>query len=92
MTAERQVGRINFQIKSRGTKSLSSASSLNVKAQSYKLVELSPDVLKEYRMCETNELVQLWKEKQEQLKSDGVSQKESENLKINKHRNGDLTK
>ena len=94
MDAERRKGRINYELKIRGTRGLKSASSSNVKAQSYETVELNSDVLKEYRKLssKTNELMKAWNETQNQLVYDGVFKKESKNLKIYKRRNYDLSK
>ena len=94
MAAERQVGRINYELKIRGSKGLKAASSSNVKAQSYDLVELDSTILREYRKMsdKMNELMKSWTDLQNQLTCAGVSKKETENLKIDKRRNSDLSK
>ena len=94
MTAERQVGRINYELKIRGSKGLKVASSSNVKAQSYELVEPDSTILREHRKIsnKTNELMKSWVDQQNQLTCAGVTKKETENLKIDKRRNSDLSK
>ena len=94
MAAERQVGRINYELKIRGSKGLKVASSSNVKAQSYELVELDSTILREHRKIsnKTNELMKSWIDQQNQLTCAGVTKKETENLKIDKRRNSDLSK
>ena len=49
MAVERWVGRINCELKIRGSKGLKAGSSSNVKAQSHELVELDSTILREYR-------------------------------------------
>ena len=94
MAAERQVGRINYEMKIRGSKRLKAASSSNVKAQSYELVELDSTILREHRKIsnKTNELMKSWVDQQNQLTYARVTKKETENLKIDKRQNSDLSK
>ena len=94
MTAERQVGRINYELKIRGSKGLKAASSSKVKAQSYELVELDSTILREHKKIsnKTNELMKSWVGQQNQLTCAGVTMKETEKLKIDKRQNSDLSK
>ena len=94
MAAERQVGRINYELKIRGSKGLKAASSSKVKAQSYELVELDSTILREHKKMsnKTNELMKSWVGQQNQLTCAGVTMKETEKLKIDKRQNSDLSK
>ena len=94
MAAERQVGRINYELKIRGSKGLKAASSSKVKAQSYELVELDSTILREHKKIssKTNELMKSWVGQQNQLTCAGVTMKETEKLKIDKRQNSDLSK
>ena len=94
MAAERQVGRINYELKIRGSKGLKAASSSKVKAQSYELVELDSTILREHKKIsnKTNELMKSWVGQQNQLICAGVTMKETEKLKIDKRQNSDLSK
>ena len=94
MAAERQVGRINYELKIRGCKGLKAASSSKVKAQSYELVELDSTILREHKKIsnKTNELMKSWVGQQNQLTCAGVTMKETEKLKIDKRQNSDLSK
>ena len=96
MAAERQVGRINYELKIRGNQGLDSASSSNVKAQSFDLVKLNSDLIKEYRYwkvsMKTNILMKSWNESQCKLLLDGISEKMAENIRTDKRRNEDLTR
>ena len=94
MAAERQVGRINYELKIRGSKGLKAASSSKVKAQSYELVELDSTILREHKKIsnKTNELMKSWVGQQNQLTCAGVTMKETEKLKIDKRENSDLSK
>ena len=62
MAVERWVGRINCELKIRGSKGLKAGSSSNVKAQSYELVELDSTILRELRkiLNKVNELMKYW--------------------------------
>ena len=66
MAAERQVGHINYELKTRGSKGLEAASSSNEKAQSYGFVELDSAILREHRKIsnKTNELIKSWVDQQ----------------------------
>ena len=94
MAAERQVGRINYELKIRGSKGLKAASSSKVKAQSYELVELDSTILREHKKIssKTNELMKSWVGQQNQLTCAGVTMKETEKLRIDKRQNSDLSK
>ena len=94
MAAERQVGRINYELKIRGSKGLKAASSSKVKAQSYELVELDSTILREHKKMsnKTNKLMKSWVGQQNQLTCAGVTMKETEKLKIDKRQNSDLSK
>ena len=94
MAAERQVGRINYELKIRGSKGLKAASSSKVKAQSYELVELDSTILREHKKMsnKTNELMKSWVGQKNQLTCAGVTMKETEKLKIDKRQNSDLSK
>ena len=94
MAAERQVGRINYELKIRGSKGLKAASSSKVKAQSYEFVELDSTILREHKKIsnKTNELMKSWVGQQNQLTCAGVTMKETEKLKIDKRQNSDLSK
>ena len=94
MAAERQVGRINYELKIRGSKGLKAASSSKVKAQSYELVELDSTILREHKKMsnKTNELTKSWVGQQNQLTCAGVTMKETEKLKTDKRQNSDLSK
>ena len=94
MAAERQVGRINYELKIRGSKGLKAASSSKVKAQSYELVELDSTILREHKKIsnKTKELMKSWVGQQNQLTCAGVTMKETEKLKIDKRQNSDLSK
>ena len=94
MAAERQVGHINYEPKIRGSKGLKAASSSNVKAQSYELIELDSPILREHRKIsnKTNDLMKSWDDQQNQLTCTGVTKKNTENLKVDKRQNSDLLK
>ena len=94
MAAERQVGRINYDVKIRGSKGLKATSSSKAKAQSYELVQLDSTILREHKKIsnKTNELMKSWVGQQNQLTCAGVTMKETEKLKIDKRQNSDLSK
>ena len=65
-----------------------------MKAQSHELVELDSTILREYGEIsnKTNEFMKSWVDQRNQLTCPGVTKKETENLKIDKCRNSDLSK
>ena len=73
---------------------MKAASSSNVKAQSYELVKLALTIHREHRKIsnKTNELMKSWVDQQNQLTYARVTKKETENLKIDKRQNSDLSK
>ena len=94
MASERQVGGTNYELKIRRSKGLKAASSSNVKAQNYELVKLALTIHREHRKIsyKTNELMKSWVDQQNQLTYARVTKKETENLKIDKRQNSDLSK
>ena len=94
MAVERQIGRINYELKIRGSMGLKAASLSNVKAQNYELVELDSTILIEHKKIsnKTNELMESWVDQQNQLTCTRVTKKGTENLKIDKCQNSDLSK
>ena len=95
LDAERSVGSINYDLKIRGAKNLSSASANHVIGKSSSLTE-GKDANRKMRQVEKQRIlpviVEEWKDKQEKLKKDGPSQKEAQNINVDQRRNSDLDK
>ncbi len=95
LDAERSVGSINYDLKIRGAKNLSTASTAHVIGKSAALTE-GKVAEKKHRQIESQRIlpaiVDAWKEKQEKLCQDGLSLKEAQNVSIDQRRNADLNK
>ena len=93
MDAERQVGRVNYELSVRGAKELDTASSSIVKGQSFDLIE-GKDInsFGEFRKLsgQVRALVRAWKGEQENLVDASLSNKEKENIHVDVRRNKDL--
>ena len=93
--AERSVGSVNYGLKIRGAKNLKTVSFSHVIGKSYGLTE-GKEVGKKFREMERQKvfpaIVEAWDLKQEQLKKEGLGEKERQNISIDQRRNADLVK
>ena len=91
--AERQVGRVNYELSIRGTKNLKAASASSVKSVSSDLLrDQDPSTMSKFRKIsgKVKEFVDKWNKQQNDVLKGKMSAKEIENLKIDQRRNNDL--
>ena len=97
LDAERSVRFVNYELKIRGAKELSAASSAQVKAKASDLIETRPSgSFKDYTEIGTvkiPEILAAWNTRQSELMAQGLVEKEVfSNLSVDKRRNADLDK
>jgi hypothetical protein len=96
LAAERSVGFVNYELSRRGAKQLASASAAQVKAKSADLIEkCTPGSFRAFGGCikkggRIPEILQEWSLRQEELRKQGLHEKEIANLAVDKRRNKDL--
>lgn len=96
LDAERSVGFVNYELSRRGSGQLEAASSAQVKAKSYDLLESQPSgSFKDYSPRIRSKIKELkldWVESQQILKEKGMSEKELSNIAVDRRRMKDLQK
>ena len=95
LDAERSVGSINYELKIRGSKNLTTASKNHVISKALALTK-GKDTDRKFREMERKRvlpaIVEAWDKKQEELSKEGLSSKEAQNLVVDRRRNLDLSK
>lgn len=90
LAAERSVGFVDHELSRGGAKQLASASSAQVKAKSTDLIEqLKPGTFRKYSSVARKggkipEIMLSWNKKQEELKKQGLQDKEIANLAVDR--------
>ena len=98
LDAERSVGSINHELKTRGAKELKAASSSHGKSKGLSLIvdsgkEMSRKFIKmTEKGGEIPAILGEWEQKQKALRQKGMEVKEIANLSVDKQRNADLNK
>ncbi|CAH1252996.1 Hypp1057 [Branchiostoma lanceolatum] len=96
LDAERSVGFVNYELSRRGAKQLKVASAAQVKAKSSDLIERrEPGSFRNYskearKGGRIPEILLAWEKKQEELKKQGLKDKEIANVAVDRRRNKDL--
>jgi hypothetical protein len=96
LAAERSVGFVNYELSRRGAKQLGSASASQVKAKSTDLIDRrEPGSFRSYGSVVRKggrmpEIILAWNRKQEELKKQGLQDKEIVNVAVDRRRNKDL--
>ena len=97
LAAERSVGFVNYELSRRGAKQLASASAAQVKAKSHDLIEKRPSgSFRQYANVVKQggripEIMTNWNTKQEELKKQGLAEKEISNIAVDRRKNKDLS-
>jgi hypothetical protein len=95
LAAERSVGFVNYELSRRGAKQLESASAAQVKAKASDLIDQCPSgSFRAYgnlvkKGSKIPEIMQAWSMKQEELRKQGMQDKEIANLAVDRRRNKD---
>ena len=98
LTSERHVGSVNYGLGIHGSNELNIVSSSIIKSKSIDLIELKPiNEFKKYKNLtkkggSLNEILAAWNTKQEELKKQGLSNKEISNIGRDTRKNLDLEK
>ena len=96
LAAERSVGFVNYELSRRGAKQLGSASASQVKAKASDLIDkCASGAFKAYahltkKGSKIPEIMRAWSIKQEELRKQGMQDKEIANLAVDRRRNKDL--
>ena len=98
LNAERSVGFVNFELSRRGAKQLGSASTAQVKAKSTDLVDRRQSgSFRSYGSVvrkggKLPEIMMAWNARQDELKKQGLQDKEIANVAVDRRKNKDLDK
>lgn len=96
LNAERSIGFVNYELSIRGAKQLGSASAAQVKAKCTDLIDKrQPGSFRSYGSIirkggKIPEIMLAWNTKQEELKKEGLHDKEIANVAVDRRRNKDL--